>query len=93
MSVDHPLQHVTQAGVGFDVVELAGRDQRAGDSPAMPAAVAAGEQVVLAAERHRPGRAFDRIGVELNATIMQESRQPLPARERVADRFGSVLRP
>lgn len=88
ISIDHPLEHVAQVDVGFDVVELTGRNQRAGDSPTMPAAFAAGEQMVLAAERHRPDRAFDRIGVELNAAIMQVSRQPLPARERVRDRFG-----
>lgn len=88
MSVDHPLQHVTQVGARFDVVELAGRDKRADHRPAMPTAVAPGEQVVLAAERDGTDRAFDGIGVELDAAIMQESRQPMPARERVADCFG-----
>ena len=54
MSVDHPLQHVTEVGVGLDVVELAGLDQRAGDCPAMSAAIAAGEEMILTTERNYP---------------------------------------
>jgi hypothetical protein len=54
----------------------------------MAAAIAAGEQMILTAKRHWPDRAFDRIGIEFDAAIAQEARQPLPARERVADRFG-----
>jgi hypothetical protein len=61
MSVDHPLQHVAQIRIGFDVIELAGRDQRADDRPALAAAVAAREQVVLAAECDRSDCAFDGI--------------------------------
>jgi hypothetical protein len=73
MSVDHPLQHVAQVGIRFDVIQLAGRDERRDDGPSMAAAVAAGEQVVLTAERDKTDRAFDRIGVELDAAIVQES--------------------
>jgi hypothetical protein len=38
--------------------------------------------------RHRADRALDWIGVQFDATIMQEARQAFPARERIADRFG-----
>ena len=77
-----------QIGVGLDVVELAGFDQRTQHGPSMAAAVAAGEEMILAAERDRPDCALDRVGVELDAAIMQEARQTIPARQRVADRFG-----
>lgn len=54
----------------------------------MLTAVAAGEQVVLAAERDGKARAFDGIGVELDAAIIQESRHTMPVRESIADCFG-----
>lgn len=47
MAVDHPLENVAQIGVGFDLVEPAGLDQRADRRPARAAAVAAREQMVL----------------------------------------------
>jgi hypothetical protein len=57
MSIDHPLQNVPRMAVGLDVIQLAGRDQQADDRPATSATIAAGEQVVLAAERDRRDRA------------------------------------
>lgn len=88
MAVDHPLQDVPQIGVGLDVVQLAGRDERADHCPAMSATFAAGEQVGLAAKRDGTDCALDRIGVELDAAVVQEARQAVPARERIADRFS-----
>jgi hypothetical protein len=88
MSIDHARQDVGEVSVGFDAVEFAGFDQRADCCPACPAAVTAGEQMVLAAERHRADRPLDRVDVEFNATIMQEARQAFPARKCVTDRLG-----
>ncbi len=88
MSVDHSLQDVLQVCVGLDFVQLAGRDQRADHRPAMSATIAAGEQVVLAAEGDGADGALDRIGVELDAAIVQEASQAVPARECIADRFS-----
>jgi hypothetical protein len=39
-------------------------------------------------ERHRTDGAFDGVVVELDATIIDEARQALPARQRVADGVG-----
>ncbi len=88
MAVDHLLQDVPQIGVGLDVVQLARRDQRADHCPSMAAAVAAGEQVVLAAEGDGADCALDRIGIELNSAVVQEACQAMPPRERIADRLG-----
>jgi hypothetical protein len=90
MSVDHPREHGAKVSVGLDAVQLAGFDQRTEDRPAYSAAVAPGKEVVLAPERHGADRAFDRIGVELDAAILQEACQPIPSRERVAHRFGEL---
>src|SRR6187431_1978268 len=54
----------------------------------LAAAVGAGEEVVLAAERDRADRALDDIGVDLDAAVVEEAGEPVPARERVADRPG-----
>src|SRR6266702_4011113 len=88
MSVDHAREHVAQVSIGFDAVELAGFNQRAGDCPAFASTVAACEEMVLPAERHRADRTLDRIGVQFNAAIVQEVRQTFPTRERVTDRLG-----
>lgn len=88
MTVHHALKNVGDIGVGLDVVELGGLDQRADDGPAVPATVAAGEQMVLAPESDGTDRAFDRIGVEFDAPVMQEPGQGLPTGERIADRLG-----
>jgi hypothetical protein len=54
MSVDHAREHIAQVGIRFDVVELAGLDQRADHRSTMPTAVAAGEEMILAAQRYHP---------------------------------------
>ena len=93
MPVDHAREHIAQVSVGFDAVEFAGFDQRTDDRPPVTATVASGKEMVLAPERHRADRTFDRIGIEFNAAVMQEAGQTFPARERIADRLGQVLRP
>jgi hypothetical protein len=86
--VDHAREHVMEVGVGLDVVKLAGLNQRTQHGPSMAAPIAAGEEMILATEGNRPDRPFNRVGIEFDAAIMQEACQTVPARERVADRFG-----
>ena len=76
MPVDHAREHIAQVGVGFDAVEFAGFDQRTDDRPPVTATVASGKEMVLPPERHRADRAFDRIGIEFNAAVMQERVRP-----------------
>ena len=45
----------------------------------MAAAIAAGEEMIFSAECNRPDCAFNRVGVEFDAAIMQEARQGIPA--------------
>ena len=88
MACDHAFEDVAQPGRGFDPVELGGFDQRAEHRPAMTATIAPREQMVLAAERDRPDGALDRIGVELDSTIVEEAREGLPPAKRVPDGIG-----
>src|SRR5207248_8723721 len=55
------------------------------DGPVFGAAVRACKQRIFSVERDRTYGAFDRVVVEINATIIDEARQALPARQRIAD--------
>ena len=77
-----------QVGIGLDVVKLAAFDQRTEHSPSMSAAVAAREEMILSSKSNRPDCSFNWVRIKLDAAIVQEARQTIPARERVADRFG-----
>jgi hypothetical protein len=75
-------------GIGFDAVELAGLDQRTQHSPSPAAAVAAGKEMVLSSESDWSDRALDGVRVQLDAAVVQEADETLPARQRVSDRLG-----
>src|SRR3546814_19391193 len=85
MALDHAGEHIAEPGIGFDAVELGGLDQRANHGPAMTAAVASGEQMVFPAECHRTDGAFDRLGVEFDADVVEEAGQAGPPSESIAD--------
>lgn len=88
MSVGHALKHVDEIGVRFDAIEFGRFHRRANDRPSFAAAIASREQVILATESHGADCAFDQIGLEFDAAVVQKARQFFPTRERVADRFG-----
>jgi len=87
VSVDHACEHVMEIGVGLDVVKLAAFDQRTKHGPSMSTTIAAGEEMILATKCNGSNCAFNRVGIELDAAIMQEARQPFPARQRIPDRL------
>lgn len=90
MAVDDPCKHVGHVAEGIDPVELAGFDEGGDDGPVLGAAVGSGEQGVLAVEGNCADRAFDHVAVDLDAAVVEEAREPFPARERVADRLGEL---
>lgn len=45
-------------------------------------------KMILSAEGHGPDGAFDRVVVELDAAVIEESAECWPARERITDRLG-----
>ena len=61
--------------------------------PSAGPAVGAGEQCVLAPERHRPHGPLDGVGVQLQAPILEKQDQAVPVVQRIADRLGQVDRP
>ena len=90
VAVDKAGQHVGDVGLGLDVVQLAGLDQRSDHGPVLAAAVGAGEQAVLAVEGQGPDGALDGVGIELDAAVVQEAGEALPAAQGVADRLGQL---
>ena len=92
MAVDHGLEHVVEVGVGLDVVELRRGDAGADRAPSLCAAIATGEEMGLAPQRHGPDGALDGVVVELDAAVVEEAGECRPACERMADGFASPPR-
>ena len=88
MAVDDPGEDVDQVGERIDIVQLTGFDQRRDDGPMFGAAIGACEQRIFPAERDGTDGAFDGVVVEFDATVVDEARQALPAREGIADCLG-----
>ena len=79
--------------MGIDAGKLEGFDQRGDDRPILPAAIRAGEESILAIESDGTNRSLDRVGVDLDPTVVEESRETVPMRERTADRLGELALP
>lgn len=58
MAVGHALERIFEVGIGLDPTEFCGCEKRGDDGPSIGAAVGAGEQMVLASQRHRPDGAL-----------------------------------
>src|ERR1700704_6673833 len=85
MAVGHALEHVLQVSVGLAVVELSGADQRADDGPAVGAAIGPGEKMVFAPKGNRPNGALPRVGIVLDAAVVEEPAEGWPASEGITD--------
>src|SRR3954453_21056036 len=90
MAVDHLLQNFPEIRVGLDIIELRGLDEGGDGGPTCPAAVGAGEEMVLPAERNGSDRSLDGIVVELDPAVLEEPAKSVPAGERIADRLGEA---
>jgi hypothetical protein len=85
MTVDDAREDVGQIRERIDVVQLAGLYQGRDGGPMLGASVGTREQRVLPVERDRADGALDGVVVELDAAIVDEARQALPARQGIAD--------
>lgn len=79
-----------QPCVRVEGVELAVLDERGDHGPVVAALVGAGEQGVLAIEGEGPNRPFDGVVVEVDAAIVEEPGEAIPAGERIADRLAEL---
>jgi hypothetical protein len=90
VTIGEAFERGGQPCVRVDVVEFAVFDQRGDHRPVVAAFVGAGEQGVLAIEGERTDGALDSVVVEIDATIVEEADQAVPAWERVADRLAEA---
>ena len=90
MAVDDLADHIDQVGVRIDAVEFAGLDQRSNDRPVFAAAVGTGEERVLPVQCDWADTTFDDIGIDLDATVIDEAGGTSPARQRIADCLGEL---
>jgi len=64
--------------------------QRGDDAPVGGAFVGACEERVFPVQGDRPDGPLDRVGIELEAAIIEEAGEAVPQRQRVADRLGQA---
>ena len=79
MTIGEPGERLGQPGVGVDASDLAVLDQRSDNRPVAAALVGAREQGILAVEGQRPDRPLNGVGIELDAAIIKEDAEPVPA--------------
>lgn len=72
------------------VVEFAGFDQRSDSGPVLGTTVGASEQCIFPVQRDRADGPFDGVVVELDAAVVEEPGEALPARQGVADGLGEL---
>lgn len=72
MTVGHANKYVFEVGEGLDVVKLCGGDKGAEGRPGARPAIGSGEQVVFAAECDGADGAFHGVGVEFDASVIEE---------------------
>src|SRR5271166_5091990 len=90
MAIDDLGDDVGQIGLRIDGVELAGFDQRGDDSPVLTAAVGAGEESIFSIQCDRTDRPFHDVAVDLDAAVIEEADQAIPARQGIADRLREL---
>jgi hypothetical protein len=84
-------QDVRQPGLGIDVVEPAGLNQRVGDRRALPASILATKQPRLAPEGDAAQGLFSRIVRQTNPPVGKEPGKCRPASEHLVDGLGQII--
>ena len=79
MTGDDPGEHVAQVGFRINAIHLAGLDERSNDGPVFTTPIRSCKKMILPAKCNRAHCAFDNIGIDFNATVIKEAREPFPA--------------
>ena len=86
--IDETGKNVGDVGLAVDAIQFASLDQRGEHGPVLRTVVVAGEERILARERLRPHGAFDDVGVQINAAVVEEADKPVPVVEAVVNGIG-----
>ena len=79
MAVDDLRDGRREVGERIDAVEFARLDQRSDHGPMLGTPIGAREQCVLAIECDWTDRPLDSVGVYLDAAVIDEAAEPVPA--------------
>ena len=90
MPVDDLADHIGHVGGWIDAVEFTSLDQRSDDRPMLAAAVGTGEECILPVQRDWADAALHHIGIDLDAAVVEEAGETIPARQRIADCLGEL---
>jgi hypothetical protein len=85
MAVDDFGDHVGEVGLRLDGIEFAAFDQRCDDGPMLGSAIGPREERIFPVQCNRPDAALDDIGIDLDAAVVEEAGETVPARERITD--------
>ena len=88
-----PGEHIGEPCARIDVVQPGGDHELVHGGSALPAAIGAGKQPRLAAERDAAQSAFGGIVGKTDPAIAQEAREGIPSLEHVVDRLGDIGMP
>ena len=87
MAVRDRLEGGLEVGEGLDAVDLRGLDQRRDAAPRLAALVVTREERVFPVQGDRADQVLDAVGVDLDASVMEEGLQAVP----VAVDVGELL--
>ena len=86
--MDELGKHVGNVGLRVDTVHFASLNQRRNTGPIFRTLIVAGEERVFPIQDDGAYASFDDVGIEFDATIVEETGEPLPMTQGIADRFS-----
>lgn len=89
---ERPARYESGAGrhYGVDAVKLAALNECGDHRPVVATFVGAGERSILPVQSTGSDAPLRHVGVEVDAAIVEEAREPVPAVKRVAHPFGEL---
>jgi hypothetical protein len=90
MAVGQAFQDVLEVGERLHAIEFCRGQQRRDGRPARCTTVGTGEEMVLAAKRDRADRSFDRVIVEFDTSVIEETAKGAPTGECISDRLSKA---
>jgi hypothetical protein len=86
--IDQFGEHVGDILLRVNTVKFAGLDERSDAGPVLRALIVAREECVFAIENNRTDAAFDNVGIEFDAAVVEEPREPVPVIQGIPDVLG-----
>src|ERR1700741_4773982 len=86
--IDQFGEDVGQISLRLDAAELCCLDERSNAGPVLRALIMPRDQRILAIQNKRTDASLDDVGVQLDAAVVEEPREPVPVVQGVADMLG-----